>query len=185
MVAMRLARPGSDDWQAVICAPERVPVVAHDLVEEVGSLVAGEVDRIEARDPVDLVRVLQGRPQATLVVHGLEQYKAHDWQHLDMLRSKLLRNGPVCLVLSAAGAEHLTRYAPNLSSWLGGSLWELEEEDEAVLARQVEGRLKHLRRWAGMSDQQVVEMAREGKLPADPEYQEWLLLLGRSDLVGA
>lgn len=44
-------------------------------------------------------------------------------------------------------------------------------------------RLEALRGWAARSDADVVRAAEQGTLPRDPEYAEWLVLLGRGDLL--
>ena len=45
-------------------------------------------------------------------------------------------------------------------------------------------RLESLRQWSGMTDEEVITRAEQGTLPGDPPYAEWLVLLGRGDLLG-
>jgi hypothetical protein len=40
-----------------------------------------------------------------------------------------------------------------------------------------------LRRWSGLEDLEVIRRAEAGTLSPDPEYAEWLTLLGRGDLL--
>ena len=77
-----------------------------------------------------------------------------------------------------------SRAAPNLASWIGGSVWSIDLASDALDEEERRSRLATLREWSGLSDSEVVQMAQEGNLPAEPEYVEWLVLLGREDLVG-
>ena len=72
--------------------------------------------------------------------------------------------------------------APNVASWIGGSAWELEGPQGLAPAER-ESRLQALRAWARLTDEDVVHLAEAGNLPQEPEYAEWLILLGRGDLL--
>lgn len=48
----------------------------------------------------------------------------------------------------------------------------------------IEKRLVAMREHYELSDEEVVAKALDGTLPPDPNYCEWLVLLGRSDLIG-
>jgi hypothetical protein len=48
---------------------------------------------------------------------------------------------------------------------------------------EIEQRLTALRAWAGRGDAEVIQLAETGQLPRDPEYAEWLTLLGRGELL--
>jgi hypothetical protein len=48
---------------------------------------------------------------------------------------------------------------------------------------EIADRLDQLTTHYRLSDTQVIERAANGDLPADPEFVEWLILLGRSELV--
>jgi hypothetical protein len=50
---------------------------------------------------------------------------------------------------------------------------------------EIEQRLAALRAWASCGDAEVIQLAETGQLPRDPEYAEWLTLLGRGDLLGS
>lgn len=83
-----------------------------------------------------------------------------------------------------ASFAELMRVAPNLASWLGGLVFSHEDPD-ALARAQIGPRLDALHAWSGKSDAEVVEEAEQGRLPRDPEYAEWLVLLGRGDLLDA
>ncbi|MBM7119205.1 hypothetical protein [Archangium primigenium] len=119
-----------------------------------------------------------------LVVSGLDGFSEDEWRHVDLLRSQFQREEAVVLILETSTAERLQRAAPNLMSWISGSVWVLQPEADSLSSEQREARLQSLRQWARMTDERVVEMAMQGQLPADPAYAEWLVLLNRGDLLG-
>lgn len=44
-------------------------------------------------------------------------------------------------------------------------------------------RLRQLCDFYGLNNDEIIEKARKRELPAEPEFVEWLALLGRGDLV--
>ena len=55
----------------------------------------------------------------------------------------------------------LMRVAPNLASWLGGSVFTYEDID-ALAVDQRDSRLASLRAWSGKTDESVIKAAEEG-----------------------
>ena len=106
-----------------------------------------------------------------------------DWRHIDLLRSRLVGAGTIIGLVSLTTAGRISRNAPNLSSWIGGGMWTLNPTADSVSDAERNERLKVLRRWGKMTDEQVIRRAKDGSLPDDPEYTEWLILLDRADLV--
>jgi hypothetical protein len=72
--------------------------------------------------------------------------------------------------------------APNLASWLGGLVFSRQDPGERLAALRQQ-RLASLRAWSSKTDEDVIRDAEAGTLPRDPEYAEWLVLLGRGDLL--
>jgi len=85
-------------------------------------------------------------------------------------------------VTTSSSFDELMRSAPNLASWLGAEVFAYAGDGADVEATRVQ-RLAALWAWASRSDAEVVRAAEEGTLPRDREYAEWLVLLGRSDLL--
>lgn len=56
-------------------------------------------------------------------------------------------------------------------------------ESHEMSPEDVERRLVAMREHYGFSDEEVVASAIAGTIPPDPDYCEWLVLLGRSDLI--
>jgi hypothetical protein len=109
-------------------------------------------------------------------------YRDRDWAVLDRRRSSLARAGLMVFVTTPDSFGTLMQAAPNLASWLGAFVFERPRDDPGSSEAR-ERRLAALRSWAQQSDHDVVQAATHGRLPADPEYAEWLVLLGRGDLL--
>jgi hypothetical protein len=131
-------------------------------------------------------RLLHELPAITadVLLIGAESYGEEDWRLLDRRRSALARTGVTVFFTTPPSFTLLTRVAPNLSSWLAGLVFSAGME-HATTQDQREARLARLRAWAGMTDAEVALAAAEGRLPGDPEYAEWLVLIGRGDLLDA
>lgn len=133
-----------------------------------------------AMDDLDLVRA-DGfdRPGVWLVtVEG-----DVDWAALDQHRVRLNRPGPVVLIGSREQVDQLTSLAPNLASWFGANVHGYAEDRHELSEQEVADRLEQLRSWAGISDEEMVARAAAGAMELGPEHGEWLVLLGRGDLL--
>jgi hypothetical protein len=184
--ALRIAaRPGRGDWFVLLVPNGRSEETADALMEELSALRVGTLATV--RHPADaneLARRSREENNAILLVSGLEGFSEDEWRHMDLLRSQFQREAGVVLIMEATAAERLHRVAPNLMSWIGSSVWVLAPEAESLSREEREARLRALRQWAKLTDQQVLELAARGQLPADPAYAEWLVLLDRGDLLG-
>ena len=175
-------QPGENAWLALVVDTGNVAPAAQELaaaIEQIG----GELPNVrQVADAWALLRELRSTPEGIVVLHGIGNFSAEDWAILDRQRSMLYRRRPVIVLLAHESAEHLMQHAPNLASWIGGRLWRLGEE--APLSPEAcEERLAALRAWSSLSDGEVIERASRGELSPDPEYAEWLVLLGRGDLL--
>lgn len=114
-------------------------------------------------------------------------FDAEDWRLLDRRRSSLQRRAVTVLVTTAEHFADSMRHAPNLMSWLGAEVFAFPglETQQGKQARDREQRLLALRAWSGLTDDAILEAAAAKTLPRDPEYAEWLVLLGRGDLLDA
>jgi len=134
-----------------------------------------------------LFEVVQSHPRGTLIATGAAAFSVDDWRSLDANRTRLMRNDMTVLILDEASAGQLENLAPNLASWVGGRVWRLADAITApeLSPGEIDQRLAALRAWAGRGDAEVIQLAEAGQLPRDPEYAEWLTLLGRGDLLGS
>ena len=183
-LATRVAdRPGRGDWLVLLASEPEAAKAAAAAAAEIEIMGDVAVRRIDSPAHAPDLAADLAEPGA-VVLSGLDRFTDAEWRHLDLLRSRLQRDQPVIMVLSTPAFERLMRWAPNLASWLGGSVWQWDSAAEILSDEEREERLKALRAWSGKSDADVVDLARRRALPLDPEYAEWLVLLGRGELLG-
>jgi hypothetical protein len=178
---------GTGAW-LVLLAPaiQHVDWLCSDLAQAMRMTSDIPVQLLRApRAATDIAETARTRPADALVVGGLDDFTEADWRHLDEARSRLQRTGSVVLVLTPAAAGSLERSAPHLASWLGASARSWDPSTEELSPAQRTERIATLERWSGKKSAEIVKLAEEGRLPPDPEYREWLVLIGRGDLVAA
>lgn len=181
--ALRIvSRPRRGSWTVVVADDD--DAVAAQLAIEVGTLEERPPRNVTWGGLSQLIRALRQPDEDTVVVTGFGAVSDDQWGALDLARSELQRNGQVVLVITPEAASAFGRSAPHLLSWIGGDVWsvDLNEERRRDVAASEE-RLATLRREHHMTDEEVVRRARDGTLPAEPEFVEWLALLGRGDLL--
>lgn len=179
-----IAEIGGKSFIVVIVPDEDVDAVAARLAGRLERADGASVVRIEApADAATLAKHLRAARRSLTVVSGLDRLPADEWRRLDLLRSRLLRERPALLVLSRRSASLLTRFAPNLASLLGGDLWIWHADASALSEADKQIRLDRLRAWSGLCDDEVVAQAKQKVLPTEPQFAEWLVLLGRGDLL--
>ena len=118
-----------------------------------------------------------------VLITDLDEADAERWRGLDVNRSAWLREGAVVLWLSAAGVTNLCSYAPNIRSIVGGSIFHLGTNGGAMTAAERDQQIADLESHFGMDSAEVIKQAESGVLPTGPHFVEWLVLLGRGDLV--
>lgn len=178
-VAIHSGGPGG-----VLALVSDAPGLADDLRDELSVFSEQPVRCVAVgADAEETLTRLDAADGALVVLTGLDTLGPTDWAELDQLRNRIAHAGTIVMCLRLADLQMLQDHAPNLSSWLGGRVWRLDESSAALSEREVEERLASLRRWAGRSDAEVVALAHQGQLPAEPEYAEWLVLLGQGGLI--
>ncbi len=165
-------------------------VAAQDSAEDIIAELAEEVRALDPTIRLARLAVTRGdelvdclaREPAEIVLLNATALIGDDWSTVDRRRSDLAHRSVVVFVVTDVGFEALMRHAPNLASWLAGEVFAVvhEDEDATELGAQ---RLAELRIWGRCSDEEIVAKATAGSLPPDPEYAEWLILLGRADLL--
>jgi hypothetical protein len=119
---------------------------------------------------------------AEILLLDTRSFTAPDWAVLDRRRSSIAHRGVLVFVTTQTSFGDLMRQAPNLASWLGGQVFAYPDDEPRLAAHRAQ-RLAVLRAWASRSDAEILEAARQGTLPPDPEYAEWLVLLGHGELL--
>ena len=170
-------------WSVLLVDPEHTQVATRTLIEELRGADDPPVTAVVVTTPNEVVEAIQAARVSTVVMSGLDAFSTGDWHHLDLLRSRLAREGCTILVLAPSTMVDFAEAAPNLASWLGNTVWRADLAADTLSPEEAEQRLALLRESTGMSDEEVLTCASDGSLPRDPEFAEWLILLGRGDLV--
>ncbi|PSM31821.1 hypothetical protein BVG81_003445 [Haliangium sp. UPWRP_2] len=131
----------------------------------------------------DAVQQVATSPQPVMVLSGFEALPEEDWASLNFSRSRLLGDHALVFVMGKDALRRLQERAPDLDSLLSGSTWQLDTQADILSADEREQRLEALRRGLDLTDAEVLAQAESGELPSDPRLAEWLVLLGRGDLL--
>lgn len=197
-MSARAAAIGVDElaFRIVESAEPNAWVVAVADRPSVASSLRTEIERLGGSEDTPLLVVtidsvgalfeaVHAHPRGTMIVIGAVVFSVDNWRSLDANRTRLMRNDMTVLILDDTSAGRLENLAPNLASWIGGRVWRLVDDAAApaLSPSEIDQRLTALRAWAGRADAEVIQLAEAGQLPRDPEYAEWLTLLGRGELL--
>jgi hypothetical protein len=155
------------------------------FVSEFSAFVGAPVRIIHGieRSFEDLRSNLNDPTNDPVVISDLDQAEANFWHALDINRSGLLREGPVILWLSSLGLTGLCEYAPNIRSFVGGSIVYLGIHGDVMTASERQQRISDLESHFQITSADVIRRAESGTLSTEPHFIEWLVLLDRGDLV--
>lgn len=180
-----LIGPESFGWGVLIRSDTAGENELDPLREELETQLNVSLRVIEAagRSREELVQKLRDPPDDVVLIRGLELWSDGEFESLDVMRSALARPGVVLLWARLNGLVRLFQRAPNLRSWIGGNVYGIDEDRGFMTSQERRVRLEALSQHFGLRDEEVVERAKSKSLPPDPEFVEWLILLGRADLV--
>jgi hypothetical protein len=173
---------GENVWVLLAVAGDTVETVSEAFADELASVLDAPVERANVGSAHELIRTVQEKQDSGLVIAGLDRFDADEWRLLDVNRSNLVRTLPAVVVLDETRVSVMVEHAPNLWSWLGGAVWRgvpetgLDDEQRAQ-------RLSALREHFGFDDTELVRRAEAGTLEPEPDLAEWLVLIGRGDLI--
>lgn len=131
----------------------------------------------------DFISAIRTNSSDTVLLSGLDDWDEASWRALDIQRSALERRGTIILMLSPNAVLRLTNNAPNIRSFIGGSFIQLAPSGGALTEAERRTRIKELEMSYGLPSEEVIEKAKSSTLVPDPAFVEWLVLLGRGDLV--
>ncbi len=183
LVTRALLRQGDGDLFVVSSAKQAQSRLLQELIDEFTQLSEPPVVVEAGADARRLVRELARTRQNRTIIKGLDRFGRNDWQALDSMRSMLSREAPVIAVVDAETLEMMAAVAPNLFSWAGAAVYQVPTVIEAITEAERERRLAALRSATGLTDAEVIRRAEEGTLSTEPEFAEWLALLGREPLL--
>jgi hypothetical protein len=186
-IGRRIEIRGSDAYSWLVVLRSQAPESAgpEDFAHELEAILFKPVRVASAQGlPLgEIRRRLEFPPDDVLILWGFESYTAHDWEALDIHRAALIRPGTVVLWLSPVALRDLCANAPNLRSFIGGSIFALSPTGDVMSGEERSERIRELEAHYDLKTAEVVELATARKLPPEPEFVEWLVLIGRGDLV--
>ncbi len=173
-------------WSVLLVEEHEIEATTEELREELSFLLEDE--------GVGSVRVFSGGQTGPTLVEELARLEPDDVavlplpvdraeevsRSLDYGRARLVGRPRGVIVTAEASVQVLAAKAPNLWSWVSARVWRLDPGEGRL---DLEARLKSLREGTGFSDAEVIARAEAGTLPPDPVFAEWLVLLGKADLL--
>jgi hypothetical protein len=178
------AQPDGNVWTVLVVDNSDIKILIEELSETIGIFSECEVKVISARNgALNLVSQIEESSEDYILVWFSEAWNSEDWYILDSARSQLTKKRGGILILPSTSAKMMLNSAPNFCSWVGSRIYALARDSEFLNEQECEIRLSTLREWSGLSDAEVIASAESHQLPPTPEYGEWLVLLGRGDLI--
>ena len=176
-----------DGWSLVIVEEAVLDETTEELREELSFLLedegAGSVRVFAASRAglglVDQIALLGPDDIALLPLRA--DIVASVARSLDYGRGRLVGRSRGVILTSAAGVRTLAAEAPNFWSWVGPRVWSVDPRAGQI---DREARLASLREGSGMSDAEMLLRVEARTLKLDPVIAEWLVLLGKGDLLG-
>jgi hypothetical protein len=180
-LAARLETDPGQAWMAAITLDvDTAQRLGRELAEELEAF-GHATEVIEPTAAAEVVAALMGDKHCVILADALD---AAAWGALDRARSRLEHGGTerLVFVMSEAARVRAATHAPNVWSFLASAVYALGD-DEPMSVDEREARLVALREAYGLTDEQVVEKFQHGTAPASPDVAEWLVLIGRGDLL--
>jgi hypothetical protein len=175
----------SNAWSIFVLETGVASDKIEDFKEEIEIISSRSVSIFMANEGVEaLLKELDDSISDYYLIWNFDSWDVDQWQMFDMLRSHLDRGtfGGV-LILSKQAVELMFDYAPNFTSWAGGRVYALQESSSYLTEEEIEGRLTGFRIEYNYSDEQLIDLASKKDLSLNPDLGEWLVLLGREDLI--
>lgn len=116
-------------------------------------------------------------------MYGFSGWSEGLFASLDVNRSGLENGSFLVFSLDLKTAGRFLDSAPNIRSYLGSNIFVSAPDPSSMTSEEVAERLAQLRTYYGLGDADVIERAANRDLPSEPHFIEWLILLGRSELV--
>jgi hypothetical protein len=186
-ISRRLEIRGKDSssWIAILNSAIGTSVIPDALREDLAALLQTTTRTLSLHDGTfEQLRTEMHQPSDDVVfLTAVAELPPEKWSALDLMRSALERRGPIVLWLSAEAFAGLSEFAPNIRSFIGSSIFVAGPDGGVMTEEERKNRLNDLATHYGQSDADVLRKAALGELPPEPHFVEWLVLLGRGDLV--
>ncbi len=149
------------------------------LSEELAALTGSQVPVRQVSDRETLVIAARETAAVLSVYHAKAMIESLD---LDGVRSSLRRPHAAVLAVPADQLSRVPTVAPHFMSWAGNRLF-MVADDRFLDTAAREERLTALRGHYQVSDDEFLARVKQGSMGSEPEHAEWLVLLGRPDLL--
>lgn len=117
----------SNIWHLVM---HRRESAAEVLELDLASLYDGQIRRVKLANTEEWVRAAKKDAEDVLIVATDSSWAADNWASADLQRTKLMRKGSTIIVINKQSAQGLASFAPNIWSWIAGTVWDLNCESE-------------------------------------------------------
>jgi hypothetical protein len=172
-------------WSILIVQEEDSIAVISELEESIPLFIDDSIEIITADCEVEeIIHQLHYSINSHILIHDFSGWAILKWKQFDYLRNSFAPNKGGIFLLTAQEVGLFQLHAPNFASWIGSRVYHIQFNSEVLTGNECEERLQTLREQTGKSDSQIIQLAEDDKLSLDPEYGEWLILLGRGDLIG-
>ena len=184
-IGRRLEIRGTHAWLVLVRPAEAHEEALEDLRTELSVMLERPVRIVDAGrvSITELRQDIRTPPDDIVLLTGLDGFDEASWAALDLNRSGLERPGAIIMWLSSSAVLTLSRHASSVRSFVGGSFFALGPQGGIMSGEERDRRLNELAEHFQLSSEHVLGMAQAGQLPPDPLFVEWLVLLGRGDLV--
>lgn len=179
-----LRSPGQSQL-CLLIAPQTDRTV-EDLRDEIDadtgeSLACVDVTALSAEA---LIGQLTSVHEPGIVVSGFESWTDEQFIWLDIKRGQLETDHFVILKMNLETASRFLRSAPNIRSYVASNIFFVAPDTSGMSLEEVDRRLDQLRSHFQMSDDELIKGLSDGTKQFEPEFAEWLILLGRTNFVG-
>lgn len=175
----------SGSWSVVISDHAHLHETVDELHDELEFAFhgIGRVALVDAAKGVEsmLQHMAALGPEDVVLVRNIERLDLAARQQLDEKRTRF-EGGPRVVIVTTEGATAaLANDAPHVWSWMSSRVFAVDRDSSRL---DIEQRLASLREGTGLTDDDVIRRAQTGASPLDPIHAEWLILIGRGDLIG-
>jgi len=179
-----LQPPGETGFCMLVASSADAELIT-ELRQELDVQIAASLSVLDVKDltAVALVEQLRTKQDAAVLIYGFETWADDQFASLDVNRSRLETGAFLVFTVDLETAGRFLNCAPNIRSFLGANIFVTTPDPSVMSLQEISDRLNQLRTYYGLSDKAVIERAASGDLSPDPHFVEWLVLLGRSELV--
>ena len=183
-IGRRMEIRGPFAWLAILSAVADGKATLENLAAELGAVLETPVRIVHYSGSAEELRSeLRKDASDPVLISSLNLADGEHWSVLDINRSGLIREGAIILWLSVDDLTRLCTFAPNVRSFIGGSIFHVSKSGDALTTAERLERISSLEAHFQISSSDVIALAEAGNLPTEPHFVEWLVLLDRGDLV--